>query len=391
MLKKYWLLLIVVIIFCLPLIPARAEDVCVWREHKVTSGAAGGTAVFQQAGGCFSSVERQVTGADESKCSSPKPEGSSLVNANGITTKITPVCCCRSESNFTAPKFIIPDIQITIPGLSLSPTSSIVKDQDLAGNYRVEIPWIAEYIKGLYDYGLSIAGIIAALVLMGGGLLWLISGGDASKMTQAKEMIIGSVTGLVILASSYIILVQINPELTRFKAISLGGIKHEEFDPPEGNLQEEQQYGGTTRKATNRIVVHTAAGLGTRNDIDKYHKSLGWKGIGYNVYIERDGRAVMGRGEDAVGAHSISYNMTSLGISYSGCAEKNQWNNKTLKQAVDNGTITQAQLDALIERIKHYQQKYNIPRDKVIGHYEEPVAKACPCLPMDELRSKLNP
>jgi 3D (Asp-Asp-Asp) domain-containing protein len=56
---------------------------------------------------------------------------------------------------------------------------------------------------------------------MGGGLLWLISGGDASRISQAKELIIGSITGLVILSASYIILLQVNPNLVNLKSIAL--------------------------------------------------------------------------------------------------------------------------------------------------------------------------
>lgn len=319
------------------------------------------------------------------------------VKPTGKDVSNTLVCCCpysvvnQTKPKVELPKFIMPELQIKIPGLTLSPTSTLIKSQSEDGSYRIEVPWIAEYIKAIYNYGLGIVGILAALVLMGGGVLWLISGGDASKNTQAKEMIIGSVTGLTILACSYIILFQVNPELTKLKPISLGSIAHLDFEEPEGDKEDDIKYGSTTRSQTTRIVVHTAAGLGTRDDVDKYHKKKGWSGIGYNVYIERDGRVVMGRGEDTRGAHSLKYNSTSLGISYAGCNKSSQWNNKTLKEAVDNGTITQTQLDNLIAKIKFYQQKYNIPRDKVIGHYEEPVAKACPCLPMDELRSKINP
>jgi hypothetical protein len=84
--------------------------------------------------------------------------------------------------------------------------------------------WIGEYITGIYNYGLSVAGILAAIMLMAGGLLWLVSGGDAGRITQAKELIVGSITGLIILAASFIILVQINPNLVKFNPLSIGTI-----------------------------------------------------------------------------------------------------------------------------------------------------------------------
>lgn len=324
---------------------------------------------------------------DETKCA--KSNKSILGTLDEASYQAT--CCCSVAAKpapapppSTPPKFIIPDLQIKIPGLNLSP---IDYTNNGDGSYAVSIPWIGQYISGIYNYGIGIAGILAAIILMTGGVLWLISAGDASKITQAKELITGSVIGLIILMTSYLLLYTVNPELTKFPPITIGAIQRMEF--PEGDIATDSV--SAIRKSTTRIVIHTAAGLGNRNEVDAFHKSKGWKGIGYNVYIERGGVSVMGRGEDTVGAHSLKYNSTSIGISYAGCAEKTQMNNKTIEQALKNNTITQTQLNTLIEKIKYYQKKYNIPRNMVIGHYEEPVSKACPCLPMDELRKLINP
>jgi hypothetical protein len=159
---------------------------------------------------------------DDSKCSGTKPTDFSNVQ-----------CCCipvtttqtTAQTTAAAPTFIIPQFQIPINVIKLTTPTYTGSE----GNYTYSIPWIAEYIQGIYTYGLSIAGILAAIVLMAGGLLWLVSAGDASKITQAKELITGSITGLVILASSYIILTQINPNLTQLIPITLGNIKKAEF------------------------------------------------------------------------------------------------------------------------------------------------------------------
>ncbi len=84
---------------------------------------------------------------------------------------------------------------------------------------------LAKYIKGFYNYGLMICGILAAVVLMGGGTLWLISGGDSGKITQAKELITGSIIGSFILFSSWIILNTINPDLLNLKSVKTDIIK----------------------------------------------------------------------------------------------------------------------------------------------------------------------
>lgn len=80
---------------------------------------------------------------------------------------------------------------------------------------------LAKYIQAFYNYGLAAAGILAAIVLMAGGLLWLTSGGNDTKIGQAKELITGSIAGTLILFSSWIILNTINPDLLKLKIISM--------------------------------------------------------------------------------------------------------------------------------------------------------------------------
>ncbi|MFA6995329.1 MAG: pilin [Patescibacteria group bacterium] len=195
-----------------------ASGDCSWKAIK--------TEPFGVSGGC------DTAGGEKNgnTCSaSTKPSDSAIAQAN---VSFTYVCCCKptvAAPVFTPPKFILPNIQISIPGLNLT-TSSIQSELNADGSYTVSVPWIGQYIGGIYNYGVGIAGILAAIMLMAGGVLWLISAGDASKITQAKELITGSITGLIILTTSYLLLYTINPELTQFKPIDLGAIKREEFE-----------------------------------------------------------------------------------------------------------------------------------------------------------------
>ena len=151
------------------------------------------------------------------------------------------VCCCTpADSVLTpaggtvqaaAPEFTMPQFQVTIDTVKLSAATCTLVN----GQYQCSVPWLGEYITGVYNYGLSIAGILAAIVLMAGGVLWLVSGGDASKVKQAQELIVGSIVGLIILAGAYVILTVINPNLTAFQPISLNTIQDPEPVSSEGN------------------------------------------------------------------------------------------------------------------------------------------------------------
>jgi hypothetical protein len=84
--------------------------------------------------------------------------------------------------------------------------------------------FIAQYIQAVYRYGISVGAILATVVLMAAGVVWLTSGGNQGQIGKAKEMITGSLVGLFLLFGSYMILNTINPDLVNFKPQSIEGI-----------------------------------------------------------------------------------------------------------------------------------------------------------------------
>ena len=63
--------------------------------------------------------------------------------------------------------------------------------------------------------------------------------------------------------------------------------------------------------------------------------SLGWDDIGYNFLISSDGRVYVGRGWDAVGAHTKGNNFDSVGISFIGTYMKVQPTEAQLKACLE--------------------------------------------------------
>ena len=141
-------------------------------------------------------------------------------------------CCCEpaptvpSKINATMPNWKIPDIklQIPIPGLNLTKGANILAncEKDEKGNpTRCSFPWIGEYVAGIYKYAIGIVGILAAVVLMIGGVIWITAGGNASRIGEAKAWIAASLSGLVIALCSYTILYYVNPSLVNFNPLGI--------------------------------------------------------------------------------------------------------------------------------------------------------------------------
>lgn len=81
----------------------------------------------------------------------------------------------------------------------------------------------------------------------------------------------------------------------------------------EANLPRNGNF--TRRSKTDEVILHHAeASSATVWDINAWHLSNGWVGIGYHYYIRKDGSIYRGRPEWAVGAHATGHNDRSIGI-----------------------------------------------------------------------------
>ncbi len=77
-------------------------------------------------------------------------------------------------------------------------------DNENCGNYSVDD--FLSLAVNVSNWILGIVGSAALLFFVYGGFLFILSGGSSDKVDQGKRMIIGSVVGLVIVFSSYLII-----------------------------------------------------------------------------------------------------------------------------------------------------------------------------------------
>ena len=121
------------------------------------------------------------------------------------------------------------------------------------------------------------------------------------------------------------------------------------------------------------VIHHSDSAYGDARQIDKYHKSLGWNGLGYdfvinngvyrNGYGKRNGLVEVGyrwRNQltgshcKANGDYGNYYNKHTIGICLVGNFEKTR--------------PTREQMQSLVLLVKFLQQRYNIPTSKIKGH-----------------------
>ena len=97
---------------------------------------------------------------------------------------------------------------------------------------------IAEYIKAIYAYAVGAVGILATVMLMIGGLRWILAAGNPSSISEAKDMIIASISGMVLVLTSYLVLNQVNPALTD---LSRNITKIKTIEVPQGEITSQKE------------------------------------------------------------------------------------------------------------------------------------------------------
>ncbi|MCK5122887.1 MAG: hypothetical protein KAQ87_01955 [Candidatus Pacebacteria bacterium] len=76
---------------------------------------------------------------------------------------------------------------------------------------------LSQYIIGLYNFLLSIVGIVAVMMLIIGGMKYITAAGNASIISDAKDTISNALFGLLLALLSWVIVSTINPDVLYIK------------------------------------------------------------------------------------------------------------------------------------------------------------------------------
>ncbi len=202
----------------------------------VPTAAAATCACYQTVNGLETCAETTVpdTGDQNIACVS------ACEPITGGTTTRYELAACPPQQSVPAPVAppptsptrpgITPRLEINIPTIVFTPQS--------IESGKMTVNWIGEYITGIYRYLLAIAGTVAIVMIMVGGLQYTLSAGGAD-VGKAKARITNAAIGLVLLFSVYLILTVVyGPRLTVFNPLTLQVIAREDM-PPDGEHEVE--------------------------------------------------------------------------------------------------------------------------------------------------------
>ncbi|MFA5188485.1 MAG: hypothetical protein WC460_03945 [Patescibacteria group bacterium] len=79
---------------------------------------------------------------------------------------------------------------------------------------------IGDYIKALFTFGSSVVVVVAIVMIIIGGVRWIVSGGDSGKIGQAKSTIIKALLGLFISLFAIFVLQIVSPGTITFQPIT---------------------------------------------------------------------------------------------------------------------------------------------------------------------------
>ena len=187
---------------------------------KTCSGRMSTTAAKDTKDCCFYAQGNWLAPNSDGQCKdvSGLPTGQHLGQACDTLTQCTgkPQEPTIVGSSSTAPIRFKP--QLAIPGSELFNGQEIIITGSTLG----------EYIAALYVFVVSAIGILAALLIMYGGLKWLTAGGDRGRVQDAKDQIASAVIGILLTFGAYLLLLIISPKLVKFNSLFINPIPKRE-------------------------------------------------------------------------------------------------------------------------------------------------------------------
>lgn len=122
-----------------------------------------------------------------------------------------------------------------------------------------EVGNLPTYINALYVWLLPAASLVAVVMMMIGGLQYVMARGKSKYIDAAKTRITNAITGLVLLLSAFVLLNLVDPRFTRFQSLQVPLIKQVVLLDPTSSCERLADYGYTIGPATTSTLDSSAA------------------------------------------------------------------------------------------------------------------------------------
>lgn len=141
--------------------------------------------------------------------------------ADLINFKLSSLPGYKASQSPAPPKTLDFKLNIAIPGLTFYAPYTDASGETI-------VPIFAQYVQAFQSLLIGLGMVAAAIMLVYGGWLYLLSG-TGLKVQEGKKIIIDALIGLVLIFSATVILANMNPNTANFGALRLKNIQPEPF------------------------------------------------------------------------------------------------------------------------------------------------------------------
>lgn len=127
-----------------------------------------------------------------------------------------------TEADETYP---VPQLGIDIPGLEFTPAYK--EGGEVTSNY------LGEYIQAALNFVFPAASLLAIVIMMIGGIEYILARGDPGKITTATTHLKQAVTGIILLFGAFTIAQVVDPNFLTYDSINVTYIDKSEWYEPE--------------------------------------------------------------------------------------------------------------------------------------------------------------
>ena len=112
------------------------------------------------------------------------------------------------------------ELQVHVPGFK----------EGSSGTVNIKGDTLTNYMAAIFKYAIAVVGIIATVMIVVGGIIWLTAAGNSTQISTAKSYITGAIGGLALAFGSVSILWLINPNLVYWDNLKIEEIGRVELE-----------------------------------------------------------------------------------------------------------------------------------------------------------------